>query len=275
MQIQAAYTGSGLITIERDRVYAWHWFHTTTTSSTQKIKLPAGIEGNAYIHVAFVRDPGSDEIYSSPLSYGVQPFSINLDARKNAIHLDVPGLVKPGDTLKIGYSTQRAARIVVFAIDEGILQVAAYHTPDPLSHFFQKRSLDVTTSQILDLIMPEFRRGDLGAAPGGDQGSALGRHLNPFQRKGDKPVVFWSSILDSDSSARELQYTVPDYFNGTLRVMAVAVTDDTIGVAENRTLVRGDFVSLRTRRPPSRPVMSSKSVSGWRIISPDRVPTPR
>jgi alpha-2-macroglobulin len=242
MQIQAPYTGSGLITIERDRVYAWHWFHTTTTSSTQKIKLPAGIEGNAYVHVAFVRDPGSDEIYTSPLSYGVQPFSINLDARKNAIHLDVPTLAQPGDTLKIGYSTQRPARIVVFAIDEGILQVAAYHTPDPLSHFFQKRSLDVTTSQILDLIMPEFRHGDLGAAPGGDQGSALARHLNPFQRKGDKPVVYWSGILDSDAAARELNYTVPDYFNGTLRVMAVAVTDDAVGVAETRALVRGDFV---------------------------------
>ena len=66
MQIQAPYTGSGLITIERDRVYAWHWFHTTTTSSTQKIKLPAGIEGNAYVHVAFIRDPGSDEIYTQP-----------------------------------------------------------------------------------------------------------------------------------------------------------------------------------------------------------------
>ena len=241
MQIQAPYTGSGLITIERDRVYAWHWFHTTTTSSTQKIKLPEGIEGNAYVHVAFVRDLASDEIYMSPLSYGVQPFSINLDARKNAITLNTPSLVKPGDTLKIGYSTRKPARIVVFAVDEGILQVAAYHTPDPLSHFFQKRSLDVTTTQILDLIMPEFRFGD-SSAPGGDQGSALGRHLNPFQRKGDKPVVFWSSIVDSDSSPRELQYSVPDYFNGTLRVMAVAVTDDTIGVTENRTLVRGDFV---------------------------------
>ena len=169
MQIQAPYTGSGLITIERDKVYAWHWFHTTTTSSTQKIKLPAGIEGNAYIHVAFIRDPGSDEIYTSPLSYGVQPFSVNLDARKNALHLDVPALVKPGDTLRIGYSTQKPARIVVFAVDEGILQVAAYKTPNPLSHFFQKRSLDVSTTQILDLIMPEFRRGDLGAAPGGDK----------------------------------------------------------------------------------------------------------
>lgn len=242
MQIQAPYTGSGLITIERDRVYAWHWFHTTTTSSTQKIKLPAGIEGNAYVHVAFVRDLASDEIYMSPLSYGVQPFSINLDARKNAITLNTPSLVKPGDTLKIGYATQKPARIVVFAVDEGILQVAAYHTPNPLSHFFQKRSLDVSTTQILDLIMPELRFGDASAAPGGDQGSALGRHLNPFQRKGDKPVVFWSNIVDSDISPRELQYTVPDYFNGTLRVMAVAVTDDTIGVAENRSLVRGDFV---------------------------------
>ena len=242
MQIQAPYTGSGLITIERDKVYAWHWFHTTTTSSTQKIKLPAGIEGNAYVHVAFIRDAGSDEIYTSPLSYGVQPFSINLDARKNPIHLDVPGLVKPGDTLRIGYSTQQPARIVVFAIDQGILQVAAYKTPDPLAHFFQKRALEVSTTQILDLIMPELRRGDLGAAPGGDQGSALGRHLNPFQRKGDKPVVYWSRILDSDASPRELQYTVPEYFNGTLKVMAVAVSDDSIGVVENQTVVRGDFV---------------------------------
>jgi uncharacterized protein YfaS (alpha-2-macroglobulin family) len=242
MQIQAPYTGAGLITIERDRVYAWHWFRTSTTSSTQKIKLPAGIEGNAYVHVAFVRDPGSEEIYTSPLSYGVRPFSINLDARRTAIRLDVPARVKPGNTLEIGYSTRRPARIVVFAVDEGILQVAGYHTPDPLSHFFQKRSLEVTTSQILDLIMPEFRRGDLGAAPGGDQGSAIGRHLNPFQRKGDKPVVFWSAILDSDSTPRELEYAVPDYFNGTLRVMAVAVADEAIGVAESRTLVRGDFV---------------------------------
>ena len=242
MQIQAPYIGSGLITIERDKVYAWHWFHTTTTSSTQRIKLPAGIEGNAYVHVAFIRDPGSDEIYSSPLSYGVQPFSINLDSRRNPIHLEVPSLVKPGDAVRIGYSTRKPARIVVFAVDEGILQVAAYHTPNPLTHFFQKRSLEVSTTQILDLIMPEVRRGDLGAAPGGDQGSALGRHLNPFQRKGDKPVVYWSGILDSDPTARELKLTVPDYFNGTLKVMAVAVADDSIGVTENQTLVRGDFV---------------------------------
>ncbi|HMK84913.1 MAG TPA: MG2 domain-containing protein, partial [Steroidobacteraceae bacterium] len=242
MQIQAPYTGAGLITIERERVYAWHWFHTSTTSSTQRIKLPAGIEGNAYVHVAFVRDPGSEEIYTSPLSYGVQPFSVNLDARRNPIRLSVPALVKPGEPLRIGYSTQRPSRIVVFAVDEGILQVAGYRTPDPLAHFFQKRSLAVTTSQILDLILPEFRRAGLAAAPGGDRESALGRHLNPFRRKGEKPVAYWSGVLDADGTSHEVEYLVPDYFNGTVRIMAVAVADDALGVEQASTVVRGDFV---------------------------------
>jgi uncharacterized protein YfaS (alpha-2-macroglobulin family) len=242
MQIQAPYVGSGLITIERDKVYAWRWFHTTTTSSTQSIRLPAGIEGNAYIHVAFVRDPASDEIYASPLSYGVQPFSISLDARRNPIHLETPALIKPGSDLELKYSTQRPARIAVFAVDEGVLQVARYHTPDPLGHFFQKRSLDVATTQILDLILPEWRRGTLDAAAGGDQDSALGRHLNPFGRKADKPVAYWSGIVDADPESRTLKYRVPDYFNGTLRIFAVAVADDAIGVQDTRSLVRADFV---------------------------------
>ena len=38
------------------------------------------------------------------------------------------------------YSTDRPAKIVVFAVDEGILQVAKYKTPDPLAYFFQKRA---------------------------------------------------------------------------------------------------------------------------------------
>src|SRR5262249_2867086 len=96
MQIQAPYTGAGLITIERDRVYAWRWFKTKTTSSTQRIRVPAGIEGNAYVSVSFIRDPSSDEIYTSPLSYGVRSFSIDLGNRRTPVKVEAPALVKPG-----------------------------------------------------------------------------------------------------------------------------------------------------------------------------------
>jgi uncharacterized protein YfaS (alpha-2-macroglobulin family) len=242
VSIRAPYEGAGLITIERERVYAWQWFKTSTTSSVQKITLPEGLEGNAYVSVTFVRDTGSSEVYTSPMSYGVQPFSIAVDARRNPVTIEAPSLVKPGQDVTFRYRTERPSRLVLFAVDEGILQVAAYKTPDPLGYFFQKRALEVSTTQILDLILPEFRQLGLAAAPGGDAEGLLGKHLNPFRRKGEKPVAYWSGIVDADATARELKYTVPDYFNGTLRVMAVAVTDDRVGVHESRTLVRGDFV---------------------------------
>jgi len=241
LQIQAPYFGAGLITIERDHVYSWQWFKTKTTSSVQTIRVPEGLEGNGYVSVSFVRDPTSEEIYSSPLSYGVQPFSIALDARRNAIQLRAPTLVKPGDKLSIGYRTAQPARIVLFAVDEGILQVARYKTPDPLAHFFQKRALDVATRQILDLILPEFRAAML-SAPGGDQRSLLGANLNPFKRKTDRPVAWWSGIVDASDQERTLDWTVPDYFNGSLRLIAVAVNDSGIGVAEQATAVRGDLI---------------------------------
>ncbi|HTD91156.1 MAG TPA: MG2 domain-containing protein, partial [Burkholderiales bacterium] len=66
LSIQAPYVGSGLITIERERVYTHSWFTTRTTASTQKITLPKDFEGNGYVTVTFIRDAGSDEIYASP-----------------------------------------------------------------------------------------------------------------------------------------------------------------------------------------------------------------
>jgi uncharacterized protein YfaS (alpha-2-macroglobulin family) len=101
--------------------------------------------------------------------------------------------------------------------------------------------LQVGTSQILDLILPDFEKLMAMAAPGGDADGAIGRQLNPFKRKRDKPVVFWSGIVDVDGE-KDFSYTLPDYFNGKLRVMALSVSPDRIGTFEGATTVRGDFV---------------------------------
>jgi len=57
VSIRAPYTGSGLITVERESVFLHQWFHTTTTSSVQRVTLPWGFEGNGYVSVQFLRDP--------------------------------------------------------------------------------------------------------------------------------------------------------------------------------------------------------------------------
>lgn len=240
INIRAPYTGAGLITIERDKVYAQQWFKSDTLASVQKIRVPKDFEGNGYVSVQFIRSPSSDEIFMSPLSYGVKPFAVAMTARQNALKLETPTTIRPGETLKIKLKAEKPTRAVVYAVDEGILQVARYKTPDPLAHFFQKRALEVRSAQILDLLLPEFKQ-LMAAAPGGDGESGLARHLNPFKRKRDVPAVWWSGIVDVNGE-REFSYTVPDTFNGSLRVMAVAVNDATIGVTQTKTLVRGDFV---------------------------------
>jgi alpha-2-macroglobulin len=242
VSIRAPYVGAGLITIERERVFHYQWFKTTTTSSVQRIALPQDFEGNGYVSVQFLRDPSSDELFMSPLSYGVAAFAPNLTARTQPIELKVQRLIKPGATLVIHVAPEEASRVAVLAVDEGILQVARYRNPDPLGFFFQKRMLEVETRQILDLILPDFQRFLALAAPGGDADGGFARQLNPFNRKRKPPVAFWSGVLDVGREGRNVRYTVPDYFSGRLRIVAIGTSSRRMGVREAAVEVKGDFI---------------------------------
>ncbi|MDP3176650.1 MAG: alpha-2-macroglobulin family protein, partial [Spirochaetaceae bacterium] len=100
---------------------------------------------------------------------------------------------------------------------------------------------EVRTLQILDLILPEYSIvRALSAAGGDDEGPGL--NINPFKRKNKPPVAFWSGILPCDAGERSFEYRVPDWFNGSLRIMAVIVSDDSIGTASRTARVRNDYV---------------------------------
>ena len=241
VNIRAPYAGTGLLTIERDQVYSHAWFKADTESSVQRIRIPDDLEGGAYLSVQFVRSPDSPEIFMSPLSYGAIPFALDRGPRTQAITVAAPKRVKPGEALKFDVTTDGEADVVVFAVDEGILQVARYSLANPLNTFFPKRRLQVDTAQILDLILPEFSRLLQSSAPGGGDEELLGSNLNPFKRKTDKPAVFWSGIQRVNGTA-QFSYTPPEYFNGTLKVFAVAVSAARIGTYRGAVQVRGDFV---------------------------------
>lgn len=245
IQIIAPYAGAGLITIERDKVYAYKWFKTNKTSTVQSIRIPKNLEGNGYVNVNFIRAADSKEIFVSPLSYSAIPFSVGRDRREINIDLDSPERVKPGDILTLTYKTSKPSKIAIIAVDEGILQVAKYKTPDPLSHFLKKQALEVNTFQIVDLILPEYQLAmDFAGVGGGDgfASKAIGKNINPFRRVTDAPIAFWSGIMDADEQEREYRIKVPDYFNGSLRVMAVAVSQEAIGASRKDTTVKGPFV---------------------------------
>ncbi len=245
LSIQAPYAGAGLITIERDRVYAFKWFKASSSRFTQTITLPESIEGNAYINVQFMRSASSDEIFMSPLSYAVAPLSIDLGERKQTPELLLPETQLPGQQLPITLSLPKAAKVLVFGVDEGILQTARYRAPDPLGFFFTKKALTVKSSQILDLLLPELRVLMRNAAPGGgadETAALLAANLNPFKRQRADAVVYWSGLNQLEAGEHQFYYRVPDSFNGKIHFFAVSVADNSMGVAEAGVQVKAPVV---------------------------------
>ena len=225
------YKGYGLITLERDSVYAHKWFKTENSSFSQSITIPENFEGTGYVSVSFVRALDSKEIYLSPLSTVISPIQVKKNERVAKIDLKVPEFIRPGEEIKISVKSATPMEVVVFGVDEGILQVARYQKPDPLGFFYRKHALEVSTLQMLDLLLPEYSIMQAISGAGGDE-DALKKHLNPFKRKGKAPAVFWSGIVQLTPSGKEFKYTVPSYFNGSMKFFVVAANNNSVGVAD-------------------------------------------
>lgn len=241
MNVTTPYVGTGLITLERERVYAHRWFTMNSSSATQEITIPADFEGTGYINVTFVRSLDAKEVYLSPLSYAVTPIEVRRDDRVTKLSLSAPEQVQPGGKVEVHYSSERPTRAILYAVDEGIWSVARYKVPDPYRYFFRKRELGVQTWQMLDLLLPEYSVLQALAAAGGDE-DALARHLNPFKRRGKPPVAFWHGIVDVDSTDRVAHFDIPSSFNGTVRVAMVAISKESVGAASTSTFVRAPLV---------------------------------
>lgn len=246
--ITAPYTGTGLITIERDRVYAQQWFHAETTSSTQKITLPDDFEGTGYVNVSFVRDINSRDIFTTPYTYAVAPFSTGTDKHRIDVKVSAPQMVHD-NKLPIEISTDTDARIMLFAVNTGIIQVAKYSIPNPIKHFFQKSALQVETYQILSLLLPEYNilrevaktgGGDYYESDFGGIGSPL---TNPFERKGLPTVAFYSGILNTVANTPQtIEFDIPEYFNGDISIYAVAAAPGRVGAAGTNTWVQSPVI---------------------------------
>ncbi len=167
LAIKTPYAGSGLITIVRDKVYAYKWFYSHGGEVTQSIALPKNLTGNAYVEVDYTRSYTSKDRFMKPFSYTVKPFNLDHSKHLVAINLTANKTVKPGEKLTINYKTNKPAKILIFAANKGVLLAANYHAPNPALYYFAKRALQVRTQQLMDLILPRYEKRFVSAIGGG------------------------------------------------------------------------------------------------------------
>ncbi|MDR2800596.1 MAG: hypothetical protein LBB52_04925, partial [Desulfovibrio sp.] len=244
--VSAPYAGTGLITLENDSVRAHAWFRSETTDSVQKIVLPAGFEGRGYLVVHLLRDATSNAIHSDPGANVTLPFLGDMERRDMGLVVETPEKVIPGEELEITVRAAKAGKALVFAVDEGILQLTGFRTPSPLAWFMRDKPHEVIGDQNWNLLMPEYGLVQQQSAFGGDLSRDALSKLNPFRRKGEGPAVYWSGLLDVGPSSRSVSWNTPAHFNGRLRVMAIAAGEGAVGESETGLLARAPVIITPT-----------------------------
>src|SRR5262249_38693752 len=143
--------------------------------------------------------------------------------------MTLPALLRPNTALRVrikvgGLNPGDAARIVVAAVDVGILNLTGYKPPAPDDYYLGQRRL---TADIRDLYgqLIDGMRGQIKT--GGDAGAVELQASPPTQ----KPLALYSGIVavKPDGTA-EVVFDIPD-FAGTARVMAVVGSEDKAGHA--------------------------------------------
>ena len=146
----------------------------------------------------------------------------------------------------IRIKTARNAQVTVAVVDEGILQIKNFQTPDIHGFFYQKRALEVNSHDLYPFLFPELSLASTSSV-GGD-GYDLEKRINPLSNGRVNLVAYWSGQLDAgfDGEA-EFEVDIPQ-FSGDLRIMAVAYKDNAFG-SGNKNMKVADPIVISTALP--------------------------
>lgn len=246
VQIKAPFSGKLLVTVEQDQVLEFITYKMEDNTAEISIPVKKDYFPNAYITATVIKRADQIEKRDPARAFGVAPLMIDTDNRKLEIEINAPEVISPKTTLELGVriSQPGTSDLTVAAVDEGILQLIDYSTPDLLEHFYGKRMLGLTPYDIYSFIYPEVERAESHLSPAGDRAlmEARARHISPISAMRIKPVALWSGkVSTNDTGYAEVLLDVPQ-FNGQLRVMVVAAQRELFGSADADVIVRDDIV---------------------------------
>lgn len=240
------YDAIGLAAIERDKVETFKWFKAHAGDNTLRLALPPDFAGKGYATLAFMRSPDSDATYMTPLAFAVEPFQAGVARHDPGIKLKAPASVQPGEILEVAVSAKNPCQAIVYAVDEGILQLTRWRDPDPLAAILSDRALDVSTLQTADLLMPDRARirSRLSAFGGGAELAQFGaRFQNPFKRKQEPPLAFWSGLIAIGPDPAIIKIPVASWQAGRIRIYAVGAGGEMAGAAATGVAVKAPLLA--------------------------------
>ena len=212
---------------------------TTTEVEPGLVKLPLTVGEDwgtgAYVLATLRRPLDEAEKRMPGRAIGVQWFSVDKAAHTIGVALDLPALIRPETTLRVpvklaGLGAGEEARIVVSAVDVGILNLTNYKVPAPDDYYLGQRKLSAEVRDLYGQLIDGMQGTKGEIRTGGDSGEGALQGSPPIQ----PPLAFYSGIVTvGPDGTAEVSFDIPA-FSGTVRVMAVAWSKDKVGHALGR-----------------------------------------
>jgi uncharacterized protein YfaS (alpha-2-macroglobulin family) len=249
MNVAVTATTAGRLTLNvfTDRLVA---------SQSQDVKpgtvtVPIGIGkdwGTGAYLVATLRRPLDAPAQRLPgRAIGVQWFSIDRAARTLALDMKLPATLRPETKLNVplhvaGLAPGEEARVVVAAVDVGILNLTNYKPPAPDDYYLGQRRLTPEIRDFYGQLIDGMQgvRGQIRS--GGDVGAVELSGSPPTQA----PLALYSGVVTvGPDGTANVSFDIPA-FAGSVRVMAVAWSKDKVGKAVGDVVVRDPVVLTAT-----------------------------
>lgn len=241
-----------LVTVERGGVYTKRVMKLSGPTPTIDVPITEDLRPNAFVSVMLLKGrstPAPTKIGAADVgapSYRLGFVELSIDPKKKRLDVAVkPSKTdyKPGEDIEVEVDVKDAdgkgatAEVTLYAVDEAVLSLIAYKTPDPVDVFASPRPLKVATlesrARLARLYDP---LGGLGAdkglaGGGGGEGPGGGKST----RKDFRSSAYFNPSLVTDAAGHaKVSFKLPDSLT-TYRVMAVvASADDRFGFAEKR-----------------------------------------
>lgn len=239
--------GRALLSVENGtEVLEYHWIETTAGNTSFELTAKKEWTPNIYLNISLLQPHATTENNRPIRMYGLIPVRIVDSNTLLNPKIAVSGNYRPEEkaTFSISEQNGRAMAYTVAVVDEGLLNITRFRTPDPWNHFYSKEALGVRSWDVYD---------DVTGAIGSNWGALLAiggdaEIKSPEEDKANrfKPVVkyFGPFELDAGRTATH-EFLMPNYV-GSVRIMAVAAKNGAYGSAEKDVTVKKPVMVLAT-----------------------------
>ena len=244
--IPAAAKGQALVSLENSRtVLSRKWVKTSGDGdATYTFKVTPEMAPNFYIHITLLQ-PHERADNDLPIRlYGVQPILVNDKNSHLEPVIEMPDVLRPEEEFKVKIKEKsgKPMTYTLAIVDEGLLDLTGFKTPDPWKAMYEREALGVSTWDLYDFVIGAYSgRFSPMFSIGGDESVNVGaKKDNRF----NAVVKFLGPYtLQNGSSTHKI--TLPMYV-GSVRVMLIAGHGSQYGNAEKTVPVRSPLMVLPT-----------------------------